>query len=121
MRDKKRKEKAMLDFQETAESTQQSAREDLISQQQAGPLGRLILAFQNVTMQYTRLMKKALSDLYYGRGDFKTNVSKIVYYVVVQNIIFGALQSALAMIMWGDDEEEIEKKTNKPPKQISNI
>ena len=107
------KEKAMLDFQETAESTQQSAREDLISQQQAGPLGRLILAFQNVTMQYTRLMKKALSDLYYGRGDFKTNVSKIVYYGVVQNIIFGALQSALAMIMWGDDEEEIEKKTNR--------
>ena len=107
------REKAMLDFQETAESTQQSSREDLISQQQAGPLGRLILAFQNVTMQYTRLTKKALADLYYGRGDVKTNISKILYYGVVQNIVFGALQSALFMAMWGDDLEEIEKKQNR--------
>ena len=44
-------EQAMLDFQEIAEETQQSSREDLISQQQASVLGRFILAFQNVTMQ----------------------------------------------------------------------
>jgi predicted kinase len=106
-------EKAMLDFQEVAEATQQSSREDLISQQQASPLGRLILAFQNVTMQYTRQMKKATSDLIHGRGDMKTNISKILYYGMVQNIVFGALQSALAMIMWGDDEEEIENRTTR--------
>ncbi len=104
--DAKAKEKAMLDFQEIAEETQQSSREDLISQQQASPLGRFILAFQNVTMQMTRLTVKAVSDLVNGRGDWKTNVSKIIYYGAVQNIIFGSLQSALAFIMWGDDEEE---------------
>ena len=42
---------AWLDFQEIAEETQQSSRPDLISQQQAGPLGRLILAWQNTPMQ----------------------------------------------------------------------
>ena len=104
-------EKAMLDFQEIAEETQQSSREDLISQQQASVLGRLILAFQNVTMQYTRLTKKALSDLINGRGDMKTNISKILYYGMVQNLIFASLQSALAFVIWGDDQEDIEDKT----------
>ena len=33
------------DFQEISERTQQSSRADLVSQQQASPLGRLILAF----------------------------------------------------------------------------
>jgi len=113
MSDAKAKEKAMLDFQETAEETQQSSREDLVSQQQAGPLGRLILAFQNVTMQYTRLTKKALSDLVNRRGDVKTNISKILYYGAIQNIIFGALQSALIFVMFGEDEEEKQKKTER--------
>jgi hypothetical protein len=110
MTEKQAQDKAFLDFQEIAEETQQSSREDLISQQQASVLGRIILPFQNVTMQMTRLMKKGLSDIKHGRGDFKTNVSKVLYYGAIQNIIFGALQSALAFIMWGDDEEEIKKK-----------
>ena len=103
----------MLDFQEIAEETQQSSREDLISMQQASVLGRLILAFQNVTMQYTRLTKKALSDLANGRGDWKTNISKIVYYGAVQNIIFASLQSALFFVMWGGEKEDIEDKTKR--------
>ena len=114
---KQANEQAMLDFQEVAEETQQSSREDLISQQQASVLGRMILAFQNVTMQMGRLTKKALSDLKNGRGDFKTNVSKIIYYGVAQNIIFASLQSALAMIMWGDDEEEITARTERAANQ----
>tara|TARA_B100000902_G_scaffold241086_1_gene228306 strand:+ start:9457 stop:17598 length:8142 start_codon:yes stop_codon:yes gene_type:complete len=105
--------KAMLDFQEIAEETQQSSREDLVSMQQASVLGRIILAFQNVTMQYTRLTKKAMSDLMNGRGDTKTNISKILYYGAVQNIIFAALQSALAFVIWGDDEEDIKNKTQR--------
>ena len=105
--------KAMLDFQEIAEETQQSSREDLISQQQASVLGRLVLAFQNVTMQYARQNKKALSDLMNGRGDVRTNISKILYYGMVQNVIFAALQSALFAVMWGDDEEEIDNRTNR--------
>jgi hypothetical protein len=102
---------AMADFFEASEKAQQSARPDMISQQQAGPLGRLILAFQNTPMQYMRLTKKAIEDLKNGRGDVKTNISKIVYYTTVQNIIFSGLQSALFMMMgFSDDEEAIEDK-----------
>lgn len=108
---KKANEQAMLDMQEIAEQTQQSSREDLISQQQAGPLGRIILAFQNVTMQYGRLTKKALLDIVNNRGDMKTNVSKLIYYGAVQNVVFLSLQSALAFALFGDDDELIEDKT----------
>ena len=73
-------QRAFLDFQQIAEETQQSSRPDLISQQQASPLGRLVLAFQNTPMQYARLTKKAVLDLIKGRGDAKTNISKILYY-----------------------------------------
>jgi hypothetical protein len=97
---------AFLDFQEIAEETQQSSRADLISMQQASSLGRLILAWANTPMQYTRLTKKALSDIINGRGDTKANVSRIIYYGAVQNIIFGTLQTGLAFLMFGDDEED---------------
>ena len=46
--------KAFEDMMEIAEETQQSAREDRISQQQASPLGKFILAFQNTPMQYNQ-------------------------------------------------------------------
>ena len=72
--------KAFTDFQEVPEATQQSARPDMISQQQAGPLGRLVLAFQVTPMQYARLMKRSVQDLVAGRGDTKTHISKILYY-----------------------------------------
>ena len=96
----------MLDFQEKAEEAQQSSRPDRISQQQAGPLGRVILAFANTPAQYARLTKKAILDLKNGRGDAKTNISKIIYYGVVQNIIFTALQQALFKALFDDEEEE---------------
>ena len=56
--------KAFEDFSAISDESQQSADPMLISQQQAGPLGRLILAFQNTPMQYTRLMKKSRSRSY---------------------------------------------------------
>ena len=103
--------KALTDWREIAEETQQSARADKISQQQAGPMGRIILAFANTPMQYTRLMKKAALDLANGRGDWRTNVTKLIYYSTVQNFIFNALQNALFALAFGDadDEEEEEK------------
>ena len=101
---------AFLDFQETTEVAQQSARPDMISQQQASPLGRLILSFQNTPMQYARIMNKAARDLVNGRGDFKTHLSKIAYYGFVQGVIFGSLQSALFAALGEDDEEEFDKK-----------
>tara|TARA_A100001515_G_scaffold29979_1_gene23392 strand:+ start:402 stop:9788 length:9387 start_codon:yes stop_codon:yes gene_type:complete len=103
---------AFQDFQEVTEESQQSSRPDLISQQQASPLGRYILAFKNTPMQYARLMKKAVLDLANNRGDFKTNVSKIIYYGMVQNLIFNGLQAALGALI-GDDDEDKDTETNK--------
>ena len=102
--------KAFQDFRETAEESQQSSRPDRISQQQAGPLGRIILAFANTPAQYARLIKKAASDLKNGRGDAKTNISKILYYGIAQNLIFNALQQALFALAFGEEEEEEEKE-----------
>ena len=102
--------KAFIDFQETTEVSQQSARPDMISQQQANPLGRLILSFQNTPMQYGRIMNKAFRDIASGRGDTKTHMSKIIYYGGLQAIVFGALQSALFASLGDEDEEEFDKK-----------
>ena len=95
---------AFLDFQETTEVSQQSSRADLISQQQASPLGRTILAWGNTPMQYMRIQEKAFRDIINGRGDFKSNASKIAYYGAIQSIIFASLQNAL--FGHGLDEEE---------------
>ena len=93
-------------MQEIAEETQQSARPDRISQQQASPLGKLILAFQNTPMQYNRLMKRAAQDLFNNRGNQTENVSKILYYGAAQNAIFYSMQQALFALAFGDDDEE---------------
>ncbi len=103
-------DQAMLDFREISEEAQQSSRPDRISSQQAGPLGRVILAFANTPMQYARMQKKAILDLKNGRGDWKTNMSKILYYGVVQNFIFNALQQALFAMAFDDDEERLDEK-----------
>ena len=103
-------DKAFLDFQEVAEETQQSSRPDRISMQQASGIGRVILAFANTPMQYARLTKKAALDLANRRGDWKTNLSKLMYYSTIQNIIFSSLQSAMFALMFTDEEEEETKK-----------
>jgi len=103
----------MVEFQEIAETSQQSSRPDKVSRQQASDIGRLILAFANTPMQYARLTKKATLDLVNGRGDWKTNASKIVYYGVAQNLIFTALQSALFSMLLDDDDEVTEDDEKK--------
>ena len=100
---------AMRDFREIAEESQQSSRPDKISQQQAGPLGRIILAFANTPAQYARIIKKAALDLKNGRGDRKTNISKIIYYGVAQNLLFSAMQTALFAMLFEDDDDDKEK------------
>ena len=104
---------AFEDFRETAEESQQSARPDRISMQQAGPLGRLILAFQNTPSQYARIIDKSVRDLKNKRGDAKTNVSKIIYYSTIQNLMFNALQQALFAMAFDDEEPEDEEKKEK--------
>ena len=110
--DKEAEDQAFIDFREVAEEAQQSSRPDRISEQQAGPLGRIILAFANTPAQYARIIKKAALDLKNGRGDAKTNLSKIIYYTFAQNFIFNALQQALFALSFGDDDDEkVDEKT----------
>mgnify|MGYP003122966858 CR=1 FL=1 len=105
--------KAFIDFSSIADETQQSADPMLISQQQAGVLGRLVLAFQNTPMQYTRLIKKAGQDLINKRGNPMTHMSKIIFYGFIQNFIFSTLQSAVFALLPGFEEEPEEFDTDK--------
>ena len=113
MSQKEAEEQAFRDFREIAEESQQSSRPDRISQQQASNVGRVILAFANTPSQYARIIKKAASDLKNKRGDWKNNVSKIIYYGAMQNLIFNVLQQALFAVGFGDDEEETEQREKK--------
>jgi hypothetical protein len=110
MSTKEAEAQAWLDFQQKTEYGQQSSRPDLISQQQSGGLGRLILAFKNTPMQYNRLMIKAILDLKNNRGSTRENMSKIAYYGVAQNIIFTSLQTALWTALGSEDEWDNKKE-----------
>ena len=112
---KEAESKAWIDFQVLAEATQQSARPDMVSQQQASPLGKIILAFQNVTSQFNRLGKKAFLDIKNRRitpgnatqlQSDMSNASRIAYYFAIQNLVFYALQTALFAAMFDDDEDD---------------
>ena len=116
MNQKQSEKKAFEDFMKITEESQQSSRPDKISAEQASDLGRIMLAFANTPMQYNRLIKRAGQDLYYGRGDWKTNVSKIGYYSMVQNFIFNALQKGLYALGFGLDEDEPEKQKERTTK-----
>ena len=105
--------KAFDDFYAIAEETQQSSNPSKISSQQASYGGRLLLSFQNVTMQYNRKTKKFIQDLYNRRrrpgmtqreSDL-SNISGVLYYVGVQNLIFNGLQQALFATLFDDDDE----------------
>ena len=124
---KEAEQKAFVDFQVLAEATQQSARPDMVSQQQASPLGKVILAFQNVTSQFNRLGKKAFLDIKNRRitpgnrtqlqSDI-SNMSRIAYYFAIQNLIFYSLQSALFTAMF-DDNEDDERYLKKKERMIN--
>ena len=107
--------RAFTDFQDLTQSTQQSSRPDMTSQQQASWIGKLVLNFQNITSQYNRIIKKAALDI--GKGRISPpytnkaqsnlgNLSKILYYGAIQNVIFYSLQTALFAVMFNDDEDE---------------
>jgi hypothetical protein len=102
--------RAFQDFREITEEAQQSSRPDRISKVQAGGMGRVFLAFANTPMQYARLMKRAGQDIINKRGDQKTNWSKLIYYGAVQNFIFNALQKALFVLGFSDEEDENESR-----------
>ena len=105
---------AFEDFYAIAEETQQSSNPSKISSQQASIAGRVLLSFQNVTMQFNRKAKKSILDLFNRRkkpgmtqreSDL-SNLSSIIYYVGIQNLVFNALQQALFALAFDDDEED---------------
>ena len=118
--------KAFDDFYAIAEETQQSSNPSKISSQQASLFGRLILSYQNVTMQYNRKTKKSLLDLVNRRrkpgmtqreSDL-SNLSSVIYYVAVQNLIFNSLQQALFALAF--DEEDEKEKDKKEKDKVAN-
>ena len=115
--DRKAAEKqAFNDFRAIAEENQQSSSPMRISQQQRSLIGRIILQFGNTQLQYVRIQKRAVQDLVNKRGDWKSNISKIVYYGAIQNLLFNALQSGLAWALFDDDEDD-EELTEKNKEQ----
>jgi hypothetical protein len=121
MTQEKAEAKAMQDWVEISETNQQSSRPDKISSQQRSDLGKLLLAFANTPMQYTRETKKALLDIKNKRGDLKTNLSKVAYYTFVQNAIFSGMQSAVFKMAWSDDEQDQIFLEKKAPKIINSM
>ena len=121
--------KAFTDFQAITQSTQQSARPDMVSKQQASVIGKVILNFQNVTSQFNRLGKKAFQDIYNRRitkpnttqmqSDI-SNAARITYYFAIQNAIFYTLQTALFAMMFDDDEEDDNKLFLKKKERLIN-
>jgi len=112
-------QQAFDDFYAIAEETQQSSNPSKISSQQASLFGRVILSYQNVTMQYNRKAKKMLLDLVKRRrrpgmtqreSDL-SNLSGVIYYVGMQNLIFNSLQQALFAVAFEDEEEKDRNKT----------
>jgi hypothetical protein len=100
------------EFIKLAEKSQQSSDPSKISSQQSSDIGRIFLQFVNTPMQYTRIQKRAAQDLINRRGDWKENISKILYYGFMQNLWFNAMQQGLFVLGFGDEEmgEKEEKK-----------
>ncbi len=131
--EKQAEDKAFLDFIEVSDQSQQSSDPSLVSMEQASILGRLVLAFQNTTQQYSRIMKRSALDIVKRRqmpgttsmlqSDF-SNFSKIMYYGAIQNLIFNSLSAAIFALIPGfgeeEEEEEIDKSTAEKLKRIAN-
>jgi len=66
-----------------------------------------------------------MQDIANGRGDTKTNISKIMYYGFVQNLIFNSLQQALFALLPefdpdDEDDEKFEQLINTKKERIIN-
>ncbi len=124
---KEAEKKAWLDFIETSDQAQQSGDPSLVSMEQASILGRMVLAFQNTTQQYSRMMKRSGLDLINRRqmpgtkSMFQSdaaNFSRIMYYGAIQNLIFSSLSAGLFALIpgFGDNEDEEEREKSKEEK-----
>jgi len=107
------KKKAYEEFMEISEKSQQSSDPSKISMQQSSDVGRIFLQFVNTPMQYARLQKAAFKDIVNKRGDWKSNLGKIVYYGVVQNLWFNMMQQGAFALGFGDEasDEDVDEKS----------
>jgi len=121
---------AFTDLQNITQSTQQSARPDMTSQQQASWIGKLVLNFLNTPSQYNRIIKKAGSDIINRRitppnttqmQSDMSNTSRILYYGAAQNLIFYGLQTALFAVMFGMDNDDEEKRAEQVLKKKERV
>tara|TARA_R110000737_G_scaffold87030_1_gene119709 strand:- start:36 stop:8735 length:8700 start_codon:yes stop_codon:yes gene_type:complete len=102
--------KAWEDFLNLTQESQQSSQMDRVSNIQTGLMGRLIFSFNNTPFQMSRLQKKAALDLVNGRGDPKTNASKLAYYAFVQSTLFYGLQQGFYSSFMSDDDDNLTEK-----------
>jgi hypothetical protein len=98
--------KAFDDFRMLAETHQQSSRQDKVSNIQKGPMGRFLYSFSGAPFQMAREQKKSALNMINGRGDFKTELSKFIYYGAVQNLLFTALQQGIFALAFDDEDDE---------------
>ena len=108
---------AMVDWREAAEESQQSSDPSKISEIQSSSIGKLIYAFANTPFQYARLTKRKLQDLTSGRSAAEGNVQKdiqsLLYYSILQSVMFNALQNGLVALTMSDDPKDDELKDEK--------
>jgi len=127
---KEAEDKAFVDLQDITNATQQSARPDMTSAQQAAWVGKLILNFLNTPSQYNRIIKKAGSDIKNRRitppntnqmQSDMSNMSRILYYGAAQNLIFYGLQTALFAVMFGLEDDDEEKRAEQVLKKKERV
>ena len=102
--------KALVDWRESAEESQQSSDPSKISEIQASSVGKIIYAFANTPFQYARIVKRKLQDITSGRsaadGSLRRDMQTIFYYAGAQAIMFNALQSGLVALLMSDDDDK---------------
>jgi hypothetical protein len=114
--------KAWEDFALMTEQTQQSSRPDLVSMQQASPIGRPILAFANTPMQMFRRHKRRIQDIANNRGNMAENIGSALYYGFAQTLIFSYLANAMfAVDDESDDPKDIAFAEKKKSRHVNTI
>ena len=119
--EKEAEQRALEDWREMSDGTQQTSRMDRVSQEQKSVAGRLILPFSSVQLAYGRryiddpardLINGRYEGLIKGENSALKKVGQIVYGTVIQGAVFHALQQGVFKVLFEDgntlDGEELE-------------
>ena len=121
MSKEKAEQKALEEWREMSDATQQTSRMDRVSQEQRSVSGRSILPFSTVQLAYGRryvddaardLINKRYDHLYKGENSALKKIGQIAYGTAIQGAIFHALQQGVFKVLFEDgntlDGEELE-------------